>query len=182
MDCSPPGFSVHRILQARIQEWVTMPSSRGSSRPRDRTHVSCIGRQILYRWTTREAPVEAVGVVRNIWKVKLIAFTDMLDVSWEEKKKKKNWRYQQWHLDFWPKQLKGWSCHKVSWKSCRKHSSGQRVGIISLVWPSYIWRCLLGILGFPGGSVVKHIPANAGDMSLIPGSGRSPGGGNGNPL
>ena len=37
-------------------------------------------------------------------------------------------------------------------------------------------------LGFPGGSVVKDPPANAGDTSLIPGSGRSPGGGNGNPL
>ena len=36
--------------------------------------------------------------------------------------------------------------------------------------------------GFPGGSVVKNLPANAGDMGLIPGSGRSPGGGNGNPL
>ena len=36
--------------------------------------------------------------------------------------------------------------------------------------------------GFPGGSVVKNRPATAGDMGLIPGSGRSPGGGNGNPL
>ena len=36
--------------------------------------------------------------------------------------------------------------------------------------------------GFPGGSVVKNLPAKAGDEGLIPGSGRSPGGGNGNPL
>ena len=36
--------------------------------------------------------------------------------------------------------------------------------------------------GFPGGSVVKNLPANAGDVDLTPGSGRSPGGGNGNPL
>ena len=35
---------------------------------------------------------------------------------------------------------------------------------------------------FPGGSVVKNLPANAGDAGLIPGSGRSPGEGNGNPL
>ena len=51
MDCSPPGSSVHRILQARILEWVAMTSSRGSSQPRDRTHVSCgscIGRKVLY--------------------------------------------------------------------------------------------------------------------------------------
>ena len=36
--------------------------------------------------------------------------------------------------------------------------------------------------GFPGGSVVKTLPANAGDLDSIPGSGRSPGEGNGNPL
>ena len=51
MDFKPAGSSVHGILQARILEWVAMPSSRGSSWPRDKTHVSyvsCIGRWILY--------------------------------------------------------------------------------------------------------------------------------------
>ena len=51
IDCSPPGSSVHGILQARILEWVAMPSSRGFSLPRGLTHVpyvSCIGRQVLY--------------------------------------------------------------------------------------------------------------------------------------
>ena len=46
MDCSLLASSVHGILQARILEWVAMPSSRGSSQPRDRIHVSyvsCIG-------------------------------------------------------------------------------------------------------------------------------------------
>ena len=38
------------------------------------------------------------------------------------------------------------------------------------------------VLGFPGSSAVKNPPANAGDVGSIPGSGRSPGGGNGNPL
>ena len=42
VDYSPPGASVHEILQARILEWPAMPSSRGSSRPRDQTRVSCI--------------------------------------------------------------------------------------------------------------------------------------------
>ena len=37
-------------------------------------------------------------------------------------------------------------------------------------------------MGFLGGSVVKNLPANAGDIGSVPGSGRSPGGGNGNPL
>ena len=42
MDCSPPGSCVHGILQARILEWGAMPSSRGSSRPRDLTHISFV--------------------------------------------------------------------------------------------------------------------------------------------
>ena len=42
MDCSPPGSSVHEILQGRILEWVAMTSSKGSSWPRDRTHVSLL--------------------------------------------------------------------------------------------------------------------------------------------
>ena len=40
--CSPPGSSIHGILQARILEWVATPSSRGSSRLRDQTHTFCM--------------------------------------------------------------------------------------------------------------------------------------------
>ena len=39
MDCSPPGSSVHEILQLRILEWVAIFSSRGSSRTRDQTWI-----------------------------------------------------------------------------------------------------------------------------------------------
>ena len=55
MGCSPPGSSVHEILQARILEWVAVPFSRGSSWPRDRTHISCIAGRIFTIWATREA-------------------------------------------------------------------------------------------------------------------------------
>ena len=51
IDHHPPGSSVYGILQARTLQWVSMPSSRGSSGPRDRTHISnifCTGRQVLY--------------------------------------------------------------------------------------------------------------------------------------
>ena len=51
MDSSPPDSSVHGILQARIPEWVAMPSSRGFSQPRDGTsisQVSCTGMRVLY--------------------------------------------------------------------------------------------------------------------------------------
>ena len=54
MDCSRSGSSVHGILQARTLEWVTIPFSRGSSRPRDRTQVSCIAGRFFSIWTTSE--------------------------------------------------------------------------------------------------------------------------------
>ena len=41
MSCTPPGSSVHRILQAKILKWVAILSSRGSFWPRDQTHVFC---------------------------------------------------------------------------------------------------------------------------------------------
>ena len=42
MDCSPPGSSVHGILQARTLEWVAIFFSKGSSRSRDRTLIFCL--------------------------------------------------------------------------------------------------------------------------------------------
>ena len=54
MDCSPPGSSVHEDVQARILKWVAMPSSRGSSRPTDRTQVSCIAGGFFTIRATRE--------------------------------------------------------------------------------------------------------------------------------
>ena len=55
MDCSPPGSSLHGILQARILEWVAISFSRGSSRPRDQTPVSRIAGSYFNFWATREA-------------------------------------------------------------------------------------------------------------------------------
>ena len=54
MDCCPPGFSVLGISQARVLEWVAISFSRGSSRPRDWTRVSCLQAD-SYRWVTWEA-------------------------------------------------------------------------------------------------------------------------------
>ena len=58
MDCSPPRFSVHGILQARILEWAAIPFSKGSSPPRDGTSVSCIAELCLRtapRWSLAAA-------------------------------------------------------------------------------------------------------------------------------
>ena len=67
MDCSPPGSSVHGILQARVLEWVAISSSTGSSWPKDRTFVSwgsCIGKQILYNWAPG-SPVAVIEVIKR---------------------------------------------------------------------------------------------------------------------
>ena len=59
----PPGSSVHGISQARIFKCVAVSSSRGSSWPRDWTHISgsCIGRQILYHWSNWQAPQPTIA-------------------------------------------------------------------------------------------------------------------------
>ena len=55
MDCSLPGSSVQGILQARILERVAMPSSRGSSQPRDQSQVSYTEGGFFTTQATREA-------------------------------------------------------------------------------------------------------------------------------
>ena len=72
MDCSLPGFSVHEILQARILGWVAISFSRASSPPRDWTHVSCIGRWILYRWDTREVLSAGCHIIEKWQKASIL--------------------------------------------------------------------------------------------------------------
>ena len=55
MNCSPPGSSVHGILQARILEWVAISFTRGSSWPKDWTQVFCIVGRFFIIWPIREA-------------------------------------------------------------------------------------------------------------------------------
>ena len=64
MDCSPPGSSVHRILQARILAWVAIPFSRGSSQPRDWTQVSGIVGRLFTLWAPKEAHALALQCQR----------------------------------------------------------------------------------------------------------------------
>ena len=61
--------TVHRILQARILEWVALPSSRGSSWPRDRAQVSHIARGFFTSWATREAQEYGVGSLSLLQRI-----------------------------------------------------------------------------------------------------------------
>ena len=65
MDCSLPGFSVHRILQARILEWVAVSYSRGSYWPWDWTLVSCLGRQNLHHCAILGSPSHKLVTVKS---------------------------------------------------------------------------------------------------------------------
>ena len=89
MDCSPPGSSVHGILQARILEWVAISFSKGSSRARDWTLVcfaSCIGRWVLYQWCHLGSPqvsfrFNALEKERTRWAPFLCTFTFRMEMS-----------------------------------------------------------------------------------------------------
>ena len=82
MDCSSPGSSVYGILQARVLEWVAISFSRGSSRPRDQTCISCVGRRILYHWATREDPqVMVMGTILQRMKWGSMRFQQMFEAS-----------------------------------------------------------------------------------------------------
>ena len=94
MDCSPPGSSLHGILQARILEWVAIPFSRGSSQPRDWTQVSRIAGRHFNLWATREVPGD--GILLNHKKEENTAICNNMDrpgghmlseISQTEKKK-----------------------------------------------------------------------------------------------
>ena len=63
MDCSPPGSSVHGILQGTTLEWVAVPFSRGSSWPRDWTPVSCL----VGGFFTPEPPGKPTEIVSHEW-------------------------------------------------------------------------------------------------------------------
>jgi len=65
VDCSLPRASVCGILQARILEWVAMPFSRGSSRPRDQTWVLHIAGRFFTIWVTTEARKEYIKNSQN---------------------------------------------------------------------------------------------------------------------
>ena len=78
--CSPPGSSVHGILQARILEWVARSSFRVSSQPRDQTQVSHIAGRFFTIWATREALSSLLAPNLNaVWKYMLWSWgTDTL--------------------------------------------------------------------------------------------------------
>ena len=139
MNHSPPGSSVHGILQARILEWVAMPSSRGSSWARNWTSVSCITGRFFTHWATWEIHAKSTNPRLNMCS------SDTL-------------------LPFF-----------VHVTFPLFHTSSL-TPIQLLYLTRFLRTCLTWFFSFPGGSVGKEPACNAGDLGLIPGLGRSPGG------
>jgi len=74
MDHSPPGFSVHGILQVRILEWVTVFFLQGSLQPRDQTrssYISYIDRQVFFSFSFF-LPLASPGKTNSAWYIHLI--------------------------------------------------------------------------------------------------------------
>ena len=67
MDCSPPGSSVHGIFQANLLEWIAISFSRGYSRPRDRTRVSCIVGRFFTDWRMESENESCLVVSDSLW-------------------------------------------------------------------------------------------------------------------
>ena len=155
MNCNPPGSSVHGIFQARTLQWVAVPSSKGSSQPRDQTsvscisYVSCIGRQILYHWTTREGHKSFNFC--QVYRPQTVSPSSSL---------KKIINEIEHFL---------WLAQSVEHETPNLSFMG-----LSLT--------LGDVFGFPGGSDGKESACNAGNLDLIPGLRRSPREGNGYPL
>ena len=154
MDCSPPVSPVHGILWAKILEWAAMPSSRGSSQPRDQTQVTGIAGGFFTIWATREAPIcvcmcVCVYICTHIY----------------------GWRQWQPTPVFLPGESHGqrsladyspWGCKELDMTERLIHTHTHTHTTL----------------------VVKHVTASAGDVrdaGSVPGLGISPGGGQGNP-
>ena len=82
MDCSPPGSSVHGILQVRILEWVAFPFSRWSSWPRNQTQVACIAGRVFTNWAMREGPLWPYFQLQTVHMLSCVPlFCDPMDCS-----------------------------------------------------------------------------------------------------
>ena len=80
-DCSPPGFSVHGILQARILDWIAIPFSRGSSWPRDRTWVSCTAGRFFTIWASGKSWGRKGWSIS--WRCPWFLIPKLMLVSWQ---------------------------------------------------------------------------------------------------
>ena len=191
MDCNLPGSSVYGIFQAIVLERIAISFSKGSSQPKDQTRVS--------RIVDRRFTIWATGEVRELIVVKKYIIHHTLQAP---KHSAVYLLVPSFSCFFGPPgssflcrdvlflflilfplsafqfQLKYHFLSEGTLKSISFLYSTQWLPALT----SLIFVLCRSFLGFPGGSDGKASACNAGDPGSIPGSGRSPGEGNGNPL
>ena len=99
MDYSPPGFSVHGILQARILDWVAIPFSRQSSQPKDWSQVSCIAGRFSTNWATSEAFNHLLSILKGNLRLAHIVCVQVL--KWDQRKTHTILHLHKWFHVFW---------------------------------------------------------------------------------
>ena len=147
------------LLQARVLAWVAMPSSRRSSQPRDRTLSLLLN---LPHWQAGSLPLAPPG--KSHWPVQMLCTHAHAD-----RPLGRGARGQLTFLGGSPE-----ARHHVHSSFHQRDIPRRKVHPFSCFIDKY--------MDFPGGSDGKASVYNAGDLGLIPGSGRSTGEGNGNPL
>ena len=187
-------YIVHGILEARILEWVAFPFSRGSTQPRDGTQVSHIAGRFFTNWTTNTALTNSFPSLEPICcfmsgsncclLTSIQIFQEAGKVVWYSHLLKNfpqfvviytikdfgviNKAEVDVFLDSLAFSMIQWmlailSLGKDSWIKCNPcYQRVDRKNEYTKTW----------YLGFPGGSVTKNLPANVGDLGLIPGLGR----------
>ena len=107
MDYSPPGSSVHGILQARILEWVVISLSSGSSWPRDWTCI-CTAGGFFTCWTIRAAPIwkapsSALSAEEHKQRMfTLIGQQGLFFLPWTSPIHPPDWRWRAWGVPVMP--------------------------------------------------------------------------------
>ena len=124
MDCSPPGSSVHGILQIRNPEWVAIPFSRGYSQSRDRTWVSWMAGRFFTFWAIGKSLKNTKIQKCKVFKNKVIFFGSLSVLSescflnswWHRSVSCSSWRLPVYLAQWYPIEGIQWAtCCKLSW-------------------------------------------------------------------
>ena len=170
MDCSPPGFSVHGISQARLREELAIFFSRGSSQFRDGSHVSCPGRRVLYHWATREAKEQSSWSQRT---VALPSLTNIMKICFLYQDHQSLRSYPNYHHHHpnisislpsghtwgFDRRAPSWCCslrwrHFISAPALQSSYSGATAVNLSLQTGASLWKYILYHTNTKGGN--KH--------------------------
>ena len=97
-NCSPPSFSVHGILQTRILEWISIPFSRRTSKPRDQTLVSCLTGRFFTVWATGKSPTMEFysAIKRNAFESILMSWMNLEPITQSEVSQKEKHIVWKW--------------------------------------------------------------------------------------